>query len=91
MNDRKSKDKTERSLRRKENKKEPLYRNYPAKRLLPFMQSNIENNVLHLSYHEIVRKMGVNPADQSFGRIAHPNIYNVGTNVLLTNGSEGMA
>ena len=46
LNDRKSKDKTERSLRRKENKKEPLYRNYPAKRLLPFMQSEIKNNVL---------------------------------------------
>ena len=45
---------------------------------------------MHLSYHEIVREMGINPADKPFGRIAHPDIYDVGTDVLLADGSEGM-
>ena len=53
-------------------------------------RSEIKNNVLHLFKHEIVRKMGINPADKSFGRIAHPDIYDVGTDVLLADGSEGM-
>ena len=34
--------------------------------------------------------MPVNPSDKSFGRIAHPDIYNVRPNVLLTNSSERM-
>ena len=54
------------------------------------MESDIENNVLHLSYHEIVGKMGINSADKPFGTIAHPNIYDVGPDVLLTDGGEGM-
>lgn len=90
LNDRKSKDKTRISLKRKGNKKGPLYRNYPAKRLLPFMQSEIENNILHLFKHKIVREMGINSADKPFGRITHPDIYDVGTNILLADGSEGM-
>ena len=34
--------------------------------------------------------MSINPADKPFGRIAHPDIYDVGTNILLADGSEGM-
>ena len=34
--------------------------------------------------------MGINSADKPFGRITHPDIYDVGTDVLLTDGSEGM-
>lgn len=77
-------------LIKKDNRKEPLYRNYPAKRLLPFMESDIENNVLHLFKHKIVREVGINSADKPFGTIAHPNIYDVGPDILLTNGSKGM-
>ena len=34
--------------------------------------------------------MSINPADKPFGRIAHPDIYNVETDILLTDGSECM-
>lgn len=47
----------------KGNKKEPLYRISSVKRLLSFIPSNIKNDVLHLFKHEIVREMGINPAD----------------------------
>ena len=77
-------------LIKKDNRKEPLYRNYPAKRLLPFMESDIENNVLHLFKHKIVREVGINSADKPFRTVSHPDIDDIGTDVLLADGSKGM-
>ena len=55
-----------------------------------FYISELKYDVAHLSDHEIVGEMGINSADKPFGRIAHPNIYDVGTDVLLTDGGKSV-
>ena len=90
LNDRKSRNKIKKSVMAKGNRQEPPYRNSSVKRLLSFMQLNIEEYVLHLLEEKFIREVSINPADKSFSRIAHPDIYNVETDILLTNGSEGM-
>ena len=90
LNDRKSRNKIKKSFMVKGNKKEPPYRISSVKRLLPFMQLNIKEDVLHLLEHKLIGEVSINSADKSFGRIAHPDIYDVGTDILLADGSEGM-
>jgi len=44
-----------------------------------------------LFFHKIIGKVCVNSADKPIGRIAHPDIHDVGADVLLTDRGERMA
>lgn len=34
--------------------------------------------------------MSINPADEPFGRVVHLSIYDIGTDILLADGSKGI-
>ena len=44
----------------------------------------------HIFNHEFIGKVRVYSSNQSCRGIAHPNIYDIGTNVLLTSCRKGV-
>ena len=46
---------------------------------------------LHLFVHEVIREVRIHLSDKSVRTIAHPNIYDIGTNILLANRCKSMS
>ena len=46
---------------------------------------------LHLFVHEVIREVRIYLSDESVRAITHPNINDIGANVLLTNRCERMS
>ena len=46
---------------------------------------------LHLFVHEVIREVRIHLSDESVRAITHPNINDIGTNVLLANRCERMS
>ena len=55
------------------------------------MRLKLKHDFIHFRFHELIGEVRIYSADQSFRTIAHPNINDIRTNVLLTNGCESMA
>ena len=55
-----------------------------------FFALDVKHNVLHLLGHKLVGEVCVYSSYQSFRAVTHPNIDDIGANVLLTNGCKGM-
>ena len=54
-------------------------------------RSVIECDLLHLFIQEFVGEMGIDLFDQSFGAVAHPDVHDVGTDVLLADRRKRVA
>ena len=50
-----------------------------------------ENNGVHLRKHEIVGEVCINPTDQPFRTVAHPDVHDVGADVLLADSRKRVA
>ena len=50
-----------------------------------------ENNGVHLRKHEVVGEVCINPTDQPFQTVAHPDVHDIGTDVLLAHGGKRVA
>ena len=50
-----------------------------------------KNNGVHLCQHEVVGEVCINPTDQPFRIVAHPDVHDVGTDVLLADRRKRVA
>lgn len=54
-------------------------------------RSVIERDLLHLFIQEFVGEMGIDLSDQPFGAVAHPDVHDIGADVLLAHGGKRVA
>ena len=54
-------------------------------------RSKIKYDLLHLFAHEFVWKVGVDPTEQPFGAVAHPDVHDVRADILLADGGKRVA
>lgn len=54
-------------------------------------RSKIKYDLLHLFAHEFVGKVGIDPTDQPFGAVAHPDVHDVRADILLADGGKRVA
>ena len=50
-----------------------------------------KNDLVHLLFHKLVVKVGVNPSDKPFRAVAHPYIHDIRANVLLAESGKCVA